>query len=248
MINVRVDSRDVDRALTALITQLPNAMENGVQSAIASIAGSIEAVLVESIRTDMPNAGIGEFMAKRTRVQVRPIPNGASVVISGIPEAEVDDPEEFNDPDTNLWNTHEFGGVSPSTEGKPVGFFSEKLGRQVYLPMGRGPSRIFKHQGEVRRIVAGLSIKLEAALGAAVSISGTSAVGATLRAAGVRINMTDMVREALSSQGITEGALSDMGITRVVHKTGGQVVYLAKNQGGTSTFFRAKGAGLPTRL
>lgn len=246
LIKLIVDTNDVDRFIRAMITTLPKALDDAADGALAAIATGIGNVIIEAIRTQMPNPQIGMFMAERTDVKVQPLPNGISIVIGGKPEGMMSNARPHNDPGTNLWEVHEFGGVSPATD-KPIAFLGPNDGKMVFSPLGRKESVIRKHEGQVRIIIAGLAVQLEAAVNSAMAMAGAGAVVVTAKIGGVNLDMSQAVRAALGTRGVTESSLEGLGISKVFLR-GNQVVYLKKNAGGTSTFFPAKSAGLPTRL
>lgn len=214
------------------------------------IAEAAEALIIQTIRDEMPTEEIGNFMANRTKVESTFSGNVVVLTISGKTEGETEDRARSDGSmptapaSANLWAVHEFGRSGDAGGGVT---YVKDIGGVKVTRKSRSAGAGSPYKGSIRRLVRGLSYQLEALATELTVIAADTVIAASFSSAGVKIDIG--AQAALDRANITTNMLENIGVKRVAVSSTGQISLIGSPGGkGTSAYISGASIGVPTTI
>jgi hypothetical protein len=252
-LNIQIKDEDFNR-FTAELTAKTKVFASDIDN-VGPMAGVIvQRTILNAIREQMPNSGIGDFMADRTGFDIQISGGRILVTVFGLTEGEAGNPArgegssragtvpKVKDANSNLWNRHEFGIPDDGTTERVV--FAKDSGGVKAIRAGSAFGSGSPYAGEVQRIISGLTNQLQDAISGAVAIHANNVVANNVRKASKnKIVVDTSAKSALRRSKVSMTALKELQVVGVETTSKGQI-----NLRGASGRFVSGGGKVPTKI
>lgn len=249
-----VDYSEVDTVIASLKSVGAGFSENILEHAEQS-GEAVGNLIIDSIRTRMPNEGIGNFMANRTKIEVETSASRIDIIISGMTEGEAGHPPRtdgsipsVSSPDVNLWNTHEFGIPSDGSSDDDQNYKKDSGGVSVVrdgTEYGVGSPYV----GAVKKVIDGLSAEVKSLLSAYNAVVSNTFIADVIeiKTEG-KIRIDRSAASAFRRAGVSNATLAALGVASAKVTSRGQILLFGPTQTGAAGAF-VSGKGLvPTTI
>lgn len=249
-----VDYSEVDTVIASLRSIGSGFSENILEHAEQS-GEAIGNLVIDSIRTKMPNIGIGNFMADRTKIEVETSGSRIDIIISGMTEGEAGHPPrsdgsvpKVSSADVNLWNTHEFGIPSEGSRDEEQNYQKDAGGVSVVrdgTEYGVGSPYV----GAVKKIVDGLSKEVKDLLSAYNAVVSNTFIAdvVEIKTEG-KIKLDRTAASAFRRAGISNATLASLGVASAKVTSRGQILLFGPTQTGAAGAFVSGKGLIPTKI
>jgi len=249
-----VDYSEVDTVVASL-RSIGNGFSHNILEHAEQSGEAVGNIIIDAIRTRMPNSGIGNFMADRTKIEVETSSNRIDVIISGMTESEAGHPPRtdgsiprVSSGDVNLWNTHEFGIPSDGSSTEDQNYKKDSGGVSVVrdgTEYGVGSPYV----GAVKKVINSLSSEIKGLLSAYNAVVSNTFIADVIeiKTEG-KIKIDRSAAAAFRRAGVSSTTLASLGVARAKVTSRGQILLFGPTQTGAAGAF-VSGKGLvPTTI